>query len=182
MAKYEYIEITDYIQRKNHTTGKYLKFKTATEADDMFYIFRDDIRRLTRDAMPGYERKVFAKINTTTGQAENVKSEYGDVKVIRFFYLKKTGKYSLLRDERRHSVEGPTEIKPASEPWQPMTYRNNYGPWITPPIVPAKPERPVYYLFGEEYSYEEWTKHPFVLQYKLRQIESIDATDDKEQK
>ncbi len=179
MAKWEYVEVTNYIQRKNHTTGKYTKFSTVTEADDVIFVFRDDIRRLSRNAMPGYERKVFLNMNTITGQAENATYEYDkNAKAVRFYYFDKIGNYKMLREARLHSVEGPAIIREARDSWQPMTYRNNNGPWITPPVVPAKPEQAVYYLFGEEYSYEEWNNHPFVLEYKLRTIENTEESDD----
>ena len=118
----------------------------------------------SRCAVKGYEKRFFVKVDKRTGESQKVptmrKSSY--VKVddyIQIYYYnkhvqhqkvknRKEGTYKMIKGGKvKHSVVGPAHV--SSDDNNSEDYKESY------------------YLFGKQFSKEEWETHPFVVEAKL---------------
>ena len=190
--KWEYIDVTDYIiaRTSNLETATVVQHFDDKETD---YAhpgdkFSEAHRRMDRNAKEGYERKIYVKVNTKTHLVEKNKEDQPDgswgnlirERSIRLFYLGKNDKYKMLRDKRMHCVQEYANSWSAQEEYHPMTSTKRNGVWTPDPVQPAKPQSYLYYLFGVEYTKEEWESHPFKQWYNKRiAIDSYNEHKDK---
>jgi len=109
--------------------------------DDYYHPVHKHISSKSYDTVTDYRKKIFAKVNKRTGEIQK-DNMYEKLNQIKLYYYSKSS---------QHNKEG--------------TYKMIKGNFTHSTTGLAAYEH--YYLFGKEFSKEEWETHPFVIESKL---------------